>query len=67
MIDWIYDFLEKKLQNSENFLINFGGDMKCRGQYKVALESPFSSDEAIGIVTLKNQSLACSAGTKRKF
>ena len=66
-IDWIFDFLEKNLQNSENFLINFGGDMACRGKWKIALESPFSDDEAIGILDLENSFLACSAGNKRKF
>ncbi len=35
--------------------------MKCRGGYRIALESPFAEDEAIGIIDLENQSLACSA------
>lgn len=41
--------------------------MKCRGEFRIALESPFSDNEAVGTVMLKNQSLACSAPTKRVF
>lgn len=50
-----------------DFLINFGGDMACRGIWKIALESPFVNGEAIGILEFSNSFLACSAGNKRKF
>lgn len=67
LIDWIFHFLQKNLDDKTEFLINFGGDMACRGKWKIALESPFSDDEAIGILEAENFFLACSAGTKRKF
>lgn len=55
------------MRKNENFLINFGGDMRSRGAFKIALESPFTGNEAIGIIILENQSLACTAPTRRKF
>ena len=67
MIDWIFDFLQKNLPENIDFLINFGGDMACRGTWKIALESPFVDGEAIGILEFSNSFLACSAGNKRKF
>ena len=67
MIDWIFNFLQKNLPENIDFLINFGGDMACRGIWKIALESPFVDGEAIGILEFSNSFLACSAGNKRKF
>ena len=67
LIDWIFDFLQKNLPENVDFLINFGGDMACRGTWKIALESPFVDGEAIGILEFSNSFLACSAGNKRKF
>ena len=67
LIDWIFNFLQKNLPKNIDFLINFGGDMACRGIWKIALESPFVDGEAIGILEFSNSFLACSAGNKRKF
>lgn len=41
--------------------------MACRGKYNIALESPFVEDEIVGMLTMENSFLACSAPTKRKF
>lgn len=66
LIDYLVNILQKNLNNTE-FLINFGWDMASVWKWKIALESPFNSDEAIGILFLENQFLACSAPTRRKF
>ncbi len=56
------------LQHSNfRFLINFGGDIYGKGGWTIGLESPFSSDEIIGTITLEDHYLASSAGTRRKW
>jgi thiamine biosynthesis lipoprotein ApbE len=54
-------------EEPKRFLINFGGDMYGRGDWRVGLESPFAIDEVIGLIHLLDDFLACSAGTKRKW
>ena len=41
--------------------------MYGRGGWKIGLESPFALDEVIGTIDLVDDSLACSAGTRRKW
>ncbi len=66
---YLIGVLRNMLLNSqiERFLINFWWDLYGNKEWKVWLESPFSSDEAIGIYILQNTYFACSAGTKRKW
>jgi FAD:protein FMN transferase len=52
---------------SNRYLIDFGWDLYGAWWWKVGLESPFASDEAIGTLSLDDSFLACSAGTKRKW
>ncbi len=49
------------------YLINFGGDLYGKWGWRVGLESPFVSDEVIGVFGLEDDFFACSAGTKRKW
>lgn len=65
ILDWYYQgiFFRKIFP----ILINFGGDMYGRGDWRVGLESPFAADEVIGLIHLLDDFLACSAGTKRKW
>jgi FAD:protein FMN transferase len=52
-----------------SYLINAGGDILHYSAHtsEIALENPFDTSEAIGIVQLGNQSLCASAGSKRKW
>jgi thiamine biosynthesis lipoprotein len=54
-----------------NFCVNAGGDMLQRQTgsepTRVGLEHPDHDDEAIGVVSLKNQSLCGSAGNRRTW
>ncbi len=64
---YLIDSIQKMLEAYPRFLINFGGDMYGRGSWQVGLESPFASDEVIGLISLDDHYFACSAGTKRKW
>lgn len=65
-IDVIKNILIEAFANTE-FLINFWGDMAGVWRWKIALESPFKADEAIGIYTLTNSFLACSSPSRRQW
>lgn len=70
LIDLIAKFLQR--EGIKNFLINGGGDIyaTCKANdqsWRVAVEHPVYSDQAIGVVELKNQALATSTSQKRKF
>lgn len=67
LLGWIFDFLTKSLWKNTEFLVNFGWDMVCQGSFNIALESPFSDDEAIWTLILENSFLACSSPSRRKF
>ncbi len=49
------------------YLINFWGDLYGKWVWSVGLESPFDPEEIIGVSSLEDHCLACSAGTKRKW
>lgn len=63
MLGWISEFLQKY----ERFLIDFGWDLSGKWSWKVWLENPFALDEAIGVMILDDEFLACSSGAKRKW
>lgn len=64
---YLIDVIKGFFEGYPRFLINFGGDMYGRGDFRVWLESPFAADEVIGLIHLVDDFLACSAGTKRKW
>lgn len=64
---YLIDVIKNMLEVYPRFLINFGGDMYGRVGWTVGLESPFAADEFIGTISLDDQFLACSAGTRRKW
>lgn len=67
LIDVLYAMICSYEKNISRFIINFGWDMYGKWGWKVWLESPFASDEVIGIYDLQDDFFACSAGTKRKW
>jgi len=64
MVDKIYNVLSS---SAEEFVVNFGGDMRVKGVKKVFLEDPFDTDKSIGSIDLNWGSIASSAGNKRVF
>lgn len=54
---------------NHSYTIDAGGDISHRGtiSLEIGLEDPTDSTKAIGIVSLHNQSLAASAGNRRKW
>lgn len=69
LIDKLYNLLLK--EGYENFLIDGGGDLrgtikKNGGGWRVGLEHPTDPECAIGVIELKNKSLANSGVCKRK-
>ena len=64
---YLIDIIENMLHKYSRFLINFGGDIYGKGGWTIGLESPFSSEEIIGTITLDDHHLASSAGTRRKW
>lgn len=70
LIDIIYTMIRQHFSSVwdiPRYLINFGWDLYGKWGWKVGLESPFAPDEAIGILELEDDFLACSAGTKRRW
>ena len=55
----------------KNFVINASGDILHRSDdstpVKIGLENPLDTSEAIGIISLDNQSLCASAGSRRQW
>lgn len=64
MVDTIYNIL--KLHTQE-FTINFWGDMRVKGTETIYLEDPIDPEKSIGTIVLENLSIASSAGNKRVF
>lgn len=69
LVDIIGDLLTDA--GIKNWLINAGGDIMHRNTsneaIKVGLENPLNTDQVIGIVSLNNQSLCASAGSRRQW
>ncbi len=67
IIDLISDVIKKSRITS--FCVDAGGDIRYEGikPLRVGLESPFNTQEAIGVATIQNMSLCGSAGNRRKW
>ncbi|MDP2090232.1 MAG: FAD:protein FMN transferase [Candidatus Gracilibacteria bacterium] len=63
IVDKIFNILDKHF---EEFIINFGGDIKVKGKHKILLEDPYDSNKFLGEIILKNCSIASSSPFKRK-
>lgn len=64
MVDKIYKFLDKKY---DNFVIDFGGDIRVKGKHMIALEDPNDTSKIIWKIELENRSIASSSWNRRKF
>ena len=64
MLDVIYAILWKYHQE---YMINFGGDMRIRGRKKVLLEDPLDTKKSIWEIDIQNLAVASSSGNRRKF
>ncbi|MDD2537030.1 MAG: FAD:protein FMN transferase [Candidatus Absconditabacteria bacterium] len=64
MVDKIYKKLDPLF---ENFIINFGGDIKVKGSHTLLLEDPLNPQKSIGNIQLTNHAIASSSGQKRKL
>lgn len=69
LIDKVGEILESA--GIVEYVINAGGDIRHRSgagkAIEIGLENPFDSTEAIGAVTLQNQSICASSGSKRAW
>ncbi|MDD2908000.1 MAG: FAD:protein FMN transferase [Candidatus Gracilibacteria bacterium] len=63
IIDKIYNIISK---NYDNFIINFGGDIRVKGKHTIYLEDPLDDKKIIGEIELENISIASSSPNKRK-
>lgn len=52
---------------AEEFIINFGGDIRVKGKSEIELEDPHNENKSIGSIEINNISIASSAGNKRTF
>ena len=64
ILDLLYNTLSKRY---DDFVIDFGWDMRVSWVKKVFLEDPGDASKMLGSITLDNVSIACSAGNKRKI
>lgn len=64
ILDLIYNMLSK---HSENFVINFGGDIRICGMQEVRLEDPYDTKKYIGSLQIYNCAIASSSGNRRNF
>jgi thiamine biosynthesis lipoprotein len=69
LIDIIGEILKK--HNIHTFTIDGGGDIlyknKKKEMLRVGLEHPDNPQQVIGIAKIRNQSICCSAGNRRKW
>ena len=64
LVDKIYNYLIKKYQN---FIIDFGGDIRVSWSHVIALEDPADTTQSLWSIRLNNMSIASSAGNRRVF
>jgi FAD:protein FMN transferase len=67
LIDIVAMILEE--QGISNYCVDAGGDIRYRGTkfLRVGLEHPEQMQQVIGVAKIKNQSIAASAGNRRKW
>lgn len=65
LIDIVCEILRE--EEISSFCVDAGGDMHYQGEneFKIGLENPIDTSKVIGIVSLKNKSIAGSAGNRR--
>ncbi|MDD3793503.1 MAG: FAD:protein FMN transferase [Candidatus Gracilibacteria bacterium] len=63
IIDKIYTILDKKY---DNFIINFGGDIRVKGKHIIYLEDPLNDKNIVGEIELQDCFIASSSPNKRK-
>lgn len=64
MVDKIYNTLSTHL---DEYVINFGGDIRIKWNQIIELEDPDNENKVIGEIELDDMSIASSAWNKRKF
>jgi len=64
MVDKIYNKLSQRL---ESFTVDFGWDIRVKGNKKVFLEDPWDNSKSIWYICIENTSIASSAWNKRNF
>ncbi len=62
-VDLVYN---KLIAYTDDFVINFGWDMRVAGEKTIHLEDPFDVTKTIWSIELNNMSIASSSGNKRK-
>ncbi len=69
LVDIVSELLEKN--GITSYCVDAGGDMRHRSTrnetFRVGLENPEQTNEAIGVATICNQSLCASAGNRRRW
>jgi len=56
-----------KANNTDNVIIDLGGNVAVIGQYTVGIRNPFSPDEVFATLTLKDKSAVTSGAYQRYF
>ena len=64
IVDKIYNMLDAR---SDEFVINFWGDLRVKGKQDVLLEDPYDDTKSLGNIVIENASIASSTGNKRKL
>lgn len=67
---YLVDIVGELLRNNniEDYCINAGGDILVYGQIqRIGLENPTNTDQAVGVVDIKNGALCGSAGNRRAW
>jgi thiamine biosynthesis lipoprotein ApbE len=64
IIDKIYNELDKKF---DKFIIDFGGDIRCKWVYKIWIQSPIDDEKIIWEIELENSAVCFSSNQYRKF
>lgn len=64
IMDKIYNILNK---NFDEFIINFGWDIRVKGKHIIYLEDPFDDKKIIWEIEIENLSISASSPNKRKL
>ncbi len=68
---YLVDIVSELIENEGiyDYCVDAGGDMRQRGGsvLRVGLENPNNTEEVVGVVSIKNQSLCGSAGNRRAW
>lgn len=67
---YLIDIVSEILAEScDTFVINAGGDIRVRGipEFRVGLEDPDTTENALGVISITNESICGSAGNRRAW